>query len=84
MAPSSTKAKPQSGAADKKATTDSGRHGSSRDYPVSSSIATRLDFYLTSDSLLGMTDEATEETETDAVRVLQDIEAHDHLVATAR
>jgi hypothetical protein len=39
MAPSSTRVKSEGGAdTDKKAATDSGRHGSSRDYPVSKFI----------------------------------------------
>ena len=90
MAPSSTKLKQQGGATtDNQGSTDSGRHGSSRDYPVSTPIATlSIECELTLSSLLAMIDEAIEAIEnaavTDDVRVPQGIEALDHLAAKVR
>jgi splicing factor U2AF subunit len=86
MAPSSSSTKVKQGGTttDKQASTDSGRHGSSRDYPVS--IAT-IDVEMQSNrfSLHAMTDAATEAViETDDAPVHQRIEANVHPAATAR
>lgn len=85
MAPSSTKPALKAQATDNQGSTDSGRQGSSRDYPVSRNLwlaFLSMVSELTSFSLLVMIDEAIEnEAVTDDVRVPQDIEVLDHLAA---
>ena len=80
MAPSSTRVKSDGGAdTDKKAATDSGRHGSSRDYPVSDAINSRTLLLI----VCSLRIDEEIEAETDADRVLLATAARDHLVEMA-
>lgn len=80
MAPSSSSAKPrqQDGSTtDKRASTDTDRHGSSRDYPVSTLSA---DLYQTLIYCSVMIDAVIEEIVIEDAPVPQAIEVHDLLV----
>ena len=83
MAPSSTKPKSGGATTDTQASTDSGRHGSSRDHPVSVKCI-RLCLKLIDSSPRVMIDAATAAIEnvrmTDGAHVLLDTEVRDHPV----